>query len=593
MSRRESLVFVGLVSLAVAAVIRYAAWWLRYLPTYRDTSLAELLFHLLLYLALTFVIWHGIWVRLGHWYALACMRRVLWQRPRAGLRVAFLTCFVPGKEPLDVLEKTLRAMVRVRYPHDTWVLDEGGDPDVRRLCAELGVYHFSRKGIERYNQKRGKFAAKTKGGNQNAWRDDHEHEYDIIAQMDVDHVPRPDYLQRTLGYFRDPEVGFVLGPQIYGNHDESWIARGAAEQAFGFYGSYQRGYHGVGMALFIGTNHVYRVAAMRDIGGYAHGIVEDHLTGMHFFAAGWRGVYVPEVLSVGEGPVTWTDYLNQQMRWAYGLFEIVFHHSPKLLPRMRLKKALHYVFAQSYYFVGLAAALSVLLLWLYLFFGVAPTDMPLGEWLWHSAPVFVLTNAIYYWSQRFHVNPESERGLGCRGFVLNMGAIPIYFAALILAIFQRPLTYAVTPKGSAARSHRGEVVRPFFAHYLIVAATIEASFVGLSLGRSAWHLYAWGAFIVVAIGGSALTGLFGAGPEHSTQPEPAASAGRGGDVAAGDAEDTPCLLSSSHSRALPPNPPQAGSYQDGNRVYRRWRTTLTLVLLILGWVVLLRTPSRE
>ncbi len=413
-------------------------------------------------------------------------------------------------------------MVKVEYPHDTWVLDEGDDPEVKALCARIGVNHFSRKGIERYNQKSGSFTAKTKGGNQNAWRDSHEWRYDFVAQMDVDHVPHPDYLHRTLGYFRDPDVGFVLGPQIYGNQHESWIARGSAEQAFGFFGVMQRGYNGAGMALLIGTNHVYRVTAMRDIGGYASSIVEDHLTGMHFFVNGWRGIYIPEVLSVGEGPVNWTDYLNQQLRWSYGLFEIIFKHSWRLIPKMPLKKAVHYVFAQSYYFTGLAAMLSVGMLWLYFFLGISPVEgMRLGDWFEHAFPVFLLTNLIYFWSQRFNVNPETESGLDWRGFLLNMGAIPIYFLALIMATLRRPLTYAVTAKGAAARAGQGVVVRPFLAHYVILAITLEAMLIGLSLGRSAWHLYAWAMFIIVAFGSAALTGLFGL--EAQALPEDASA----------------------------------------------------------------------
>ena len=45
---------------------------------------------------------------------------------------------------------------------DVWLLDEGNDPDAMAACAAIGVRHFSRKGIARYNQPSGEFKAKTK-----------------------------------------------------------------------------------------------------------------------------------------------------------------------------------------------------------------------------------------------------------------------------------------------------------------------------------------------------------------------------------------------------------------------------------------------
>jgi hypothetical protein len=76
----------------------------------------------------------------------------------AGLRIAVLTTIVPGKEPVELVMATLRAMRRIRHdgPIDVWLLDEGDDADVRR-CAEIGVKHFSRKGHPRWNQAEGQF----------------------------------------------------------------------------------------------------------------------------------------------------------------------------------------------------------------------------------------------------------------------------------------------------------------------------------------------------------------------------------------------------------------------------------------------------
>ena len=154
-------------------------------------------------------------------------------------KVAFVTAFVPVYEPISVLRETLIAATRMRYAGpkvDVWVLDEGNDDQVKRLCDKLGVRHFSRNGVAKWNIERGRhtarerFGAKTKHGNYNAWHDylrTQDIHYDLVASCDMDHAPLPCYLERLLGYFRDPNVAYVVTPQVYANAVFNWIARSA------------------------------------------------------------------------------------------------------------------------------------------------------------------------------------------------------------------------------------------------------------------------------------------------------------------------------------------------------------------------------
>ncbi len=287
------------------------------------------------------------------WYMAASMRRPSAPpRARKGLRVAYVTAFVPSAEPYHILEKTLKAMVEVEYPHDTWVLDEGNDSEVMELCKKYGAFHYSRKDNEKFNTIEGKFAKKTKGGNYNSWLHHYDRSYDIVAQHDVDFIPTKDFLLRTLGYFNDPLVAFIGTPQIYGNVPESKIARGAAQQTYGFYGPLQKGFYGNGMTLLIGANHIMRTRAYRAIDGYTAHIAEDMLTGMKLYAheTKWKSVYVPEKLFIGEGPTSWSSYFKQQMRWSYGCMDKVFRHSPKLFSRMEIKRVINYILLQQFYF---------------------------------------------------------------------------------------------------------------------------------------------------------------------------------------------------------------------------------------------------
>jgi hypothetical protein len=206
--------------------------------------------------------------------------------PEPGTRVAFLTTFVPGKEPLSMVRTTLQAAVRVRHtgPLDVWLLDEGDDPAARALCAELGVVHFTRGGVAHYNRRRGPFKARTKHGNYNAWLDAHGDDYDFFASVDTDHVPLPDYLERMLGYFRDPDIAFVVGPQVYGNYTRA-VTKAAESQQFLFHALIQRAGNRYGCPMFVGTNNAVRVHAIRAVGGLADSVTEDMATGFELHRA--------------------------------------------------------------------------------------------------------------------------------------------------------------------------------------------------------------------------------------------------------------------------------------------------------------------
>jgi cellulose synthase (UDP-forming) len=198
---RARLVF-GLLSVAVfVAVTVFAILWLR-LPGRWEYPV--------MYVLITLVLAYMITVWAAPWLAFERMQRPVHVPAVPGLRVAAVTSFVPRSESLAMLELTLRAMVDMRYPHDTWVLDEGDDPGVHALCARLGVRHFTRLGRPEYQTPSGRFARGTKYGNYNAWLAEVGYEeYEVLAAFDPDHVPEPHYLERTLGYLQDPQVGYV------------------------------------------------------------------------------------------------------------------------------------------------------------------------------------------------------------------------------------------------------------------------------------------------------------------------------------------------------------------------------------------------
>ena len=141
-------------------------------------------------------------------------------------RVAMIVTKTPS-EPFAIVRRTLEAMLAQGYPHDTWLADEDPSPETAAWCHSHGVRISTRKGREDYQQQSWPRRARCKEGNL-AFFYDHwgYRDYDIVVQMDADHVPQPGYLLEMLRPFADPGVGYVSAPSICAsNAPENWAAR--------------------------------------------------------------------------------------------------------------------------------------------------------------------------------------------------------------------------------------------------------------------------------------------------------------------------------------------------------------------------------
>ncbi|WP_431047871.1 glycosyltransferase family 2 protein [Streptomyces sp. P1-3] len=421
-----------------------------------------------------------------------------------GTRVAFLTSFVPGKEPLAMVRATLEGAVRLRHRGTVhvWLLDEGDDPAAKELCARLGVRHFSRKGVAKWNQPAGTFRAKTKHGNYNAWLDAHGDGYDFMACVDTDHVPLPNFLERMLGYFRDPDVAFVVGPQVYGNYDAP-VTKAAESQQFLFHALIQRAGNAYGGAMFVGTNNAVRVSALKGIGGLYDSITEDMATGFELHrhrnpATGrkWSSVYTPDVLAVGEGPSSWTDFFTQQLRWSRGTYETVFKQFWKGAWRLPPGKFLNYGLMVAYYpMTALNWLLSALSCTLFLAVGAAGVRISPEVWLMLYGDAAALQIGLYVWNRRHNVSPhEPEGSSGAAGMVLSALSAPIYAKSLYDAVLRRKSRFVVTPKGNSASPDRLATFRIHLLWCAVFGGSVIASFI---LGHTHTTMIVWALLAVV------------------------------------------------------------------------------------------------
>ena len=466
---RDRLILAFLVVTWLAATVVFWTWWAR----------VEHIVSLPLFIVATVALAYDLTLMpLSFVFFLLQARRPDPVPAPDGLRVAMLTAIVPSAEAIEVLERTLTGMVHVRYPHDSWVLDEGGDPAVRELCAQLGAQYFTRKGRPEYNQPEWPFQARTKSGNYNAWF--HEigfARYDYFVQLDTDHVPEPSYLDEVLGYFQDPSVGYVALPSIYGNLSD-WPSRGSSEQNQVFHGPIQMGYYGWARTpMIIGSHAAYRMAAVKEIGGFAKSRAEDHVDTLELANAGYTGVFLPKALAIGLGPQTLSDYLSQEHQWAFSMMQVLlkFGHN-----KGRLNRRQHAVFLFSEFWYCLFAG-SYLMLWLLpllaLLTNIPTVHIALLQFVAYGFPLTLLSLVTLLWTyRRGWLKPGNHFILSWQGLILSAARWPVVLSALVSAtvsvLFRHArFTYLVTPKGKSITSLKATLHNQLT---VIIPATITA-----------------------------------------------------------------------------------------------------------------------
>ncbi len=233
--------------------------------------------------------------------------------------------FLPScGEDMSVLNNTYWYVSRLDWPGtcQVYVLDDSGRPEVQALAERYGFGY-----IVRPNRGHLKKAGNLKYGYERT-------NGDFIVIFDADFAPRPDFLRELMPYFSEGDVGIVQSPQYFDADDrQNWLQRSAGACQEYFYRWVQPSRDRANGAICVGTNAIYRRAALRRSGGFAQiGHSEDVHTGVNMVKVGYRTRYVPVQVAKGLCPDNLNQFISQQYRWCAGsmslLFSGEFHRTP-------------------------------------------------------------------------------------------------------------------------------------------------------------------------------------------------------------------------------------------------------------------------
>jgi cellulose synthase/poly-beta-1,6-N-acetylglucosamine synthase-like glycosyltransferase len=173
---------------------------------------------------------------------------------------------------------------------------------------------------------------------------------DFIAIFDADFCPPADFLRRTVPYFlADPGLGMVQARWGHLNAEYSPVTRAQALVLDAHFTVEHIARNRSGLWMnFNGTAGVWRRRAIEDAGGWqSDTIAEDLDLSYRAQLAGWRALYLPDVVAPAEIPPLVSAFKQQQYRWAKGAAQTLrklagpILRAPTLKPHQKAMALLH------------------------------------------------------------------------------------------------------------------------------------------------------------------------------------------------------------------------------------------------------------
>jgi cellulose synthase/poly-beta-1,6-N-acetylglucosamine synthase-like glycosyltransferase len=372
-----------------------------------------------------------------------------------------VTIQLPLFNERNVVDQLLESVLKIRYPRELLeiqVLDDSTDethPYTEALVARLRAQGHPVEYFHRTNREGFKAGALQEGMKRAKG--------EFLAIFDADFIPPEDFLEKTIHFFADPQVGLVQTRWTYINRHQNLLTEVQALMLDGHFALEHVARWGTGLFFnFNGTAGILRRKMIEDAGGWEHDtLTEDSDLSYRAQMRGWKFVYLPWLECPSELPVDTYGFQVQQQRWAKGLTQVALKLLPRILRskeigwREKLEAWFHLTPNISYPMMVLVSALMLPVMMVRFYIGwqqLLLVDVPLIICSFWSVVSFYLLAEKELYPDRW------KRAILILPFLLAMGvALTISNTKAVLeALLGKQSSFVRTPK-YAPKSAGGQV----------------------------------------------------------------------------------------------------------------------------------------
>ncbi len=241
--------------------------------------------------------------------------------PSLPKKLPSVTVQLPIYNEIYVVTRLIMAAVRLNYPRELLqiqVLDDSTDET--SMVARQLVTHLKKEGyvidyLHRTDRVGYKAGALQEGLQQARG--------ELIAIFDADFVPPDDFLLQAVPYFTSHKVGMVQGRWGHINRGYSCLTEVQALYLDAhFILEHNARYLSGRFFNFNGTAGIWRKECILSAGGWQHDtLTEDLDLSYRAQLAGWKFIFLPNLITPAELPVDIHAFKSQQHRWAKGGME--------------------------------------------------------------------------------------------------------------------------------------------------------------------------------------------------------------------------------------------------------------------------------
>jgi|TARA_R100000479_G_scaffold28896_1_gene11434 cellulose synthase/poly-beta-1,6-N-acetylglucosamine synthase-like glycosyltransferase len=235
--------------------------------------------------------------------------------------IPFVTIQLPVYNELYVMERLLNNIAELEYPKDKLeiqVLDDSTDESFQATAAHIKKLQESGLDIKQMSRevRSGFKAGALKEGLKTA-------KGEFIAIFDADFLPKKDWLQKTVPYFKDEKIGVVQTRWGHINRNYSLLTKIQAFALDFHFVLEQVGRNfGNHFINFNGTAGIWRKTCIIDAGNWeGDTLTEDLDLSYRAQLKKWKFKYLEDVETPAELPVVISAAKSQQFRWNKGAAE--------------------------------------------------------------------------------------------------------------------------------------------------------------------------------------------------------------------------------------------------------------------------------